>query len=215
MGHEGVIAIFCNYWPSARHITSRHDIHAAVWLCYVLLFARCSTVSLDSARASHGTRVWHTPRKSSQRAHHTACRHNIHSTVWLCYIVLYTQCSTVSLASPRTPRKTHTVFYASCWTVTAAWARSSQTTRVWLTHPHEMYCIYGDYVCACQIWGCNNIYALALDIFCRLFLYSYIKPIVSFIYRIATIWLCYVILYARCSTVSSASQKTVFFNLCR
>lgn len=144
------------------------------------------------------------------RAYHVTCRHNIHSTIWLCYVVLHTQCSTVSLASTRTPRRTHTVFYAVCGTLSAAWVRSSQTAVAWLTHPHERYCIYGDYLCACQVKGWNNIHALILSIFSCLFLYSYVKPGVGFLYRIAIVWLCYVVLYARCSAVSSTSPKKSF-----
>ena len=52
----------------------------------------------------------------------------------------------------------------------------------------------------------NNIHTL-LKTPSSSFPYSCRKPIVKFIYRMATIWLCYTVTHVRCSIVSSASVR--------
>jgi hypothetical protein len=56
--------------------------------------------------------------------------------------------------------------------------------------------------------GIHNTHALLHGLLRRSFPYSYTKPRVNFICRSAVILLRYAVLYARCSTVSSASGCT-------
>jgi len=57
-------------------------------------------------------------------------------------------------------------------------------------------------------FGLHYTHALLHGLFRRSFPYSYTKPSVNFICRSAVIFLRYAVLYARCSTVSSASGCT-------
>jgi hypothetical protein len=61
----------------------------------------------------------------------------------------------------------------------------------------------------CRIAGWRNICALLYGHSDGLFLCSWSVPSVNLIFESADIWFCYVVLYARCSTVSSASADTL------